>query len=92
MYRLLCGDCMELLHEIPGGSVDMVLCDMPYGSTRNPWDKRLPLDELWDQYRRIVKENGAICLFADGMFLADLMESNRKMWRYTVAPRKGSVD
>lgn len=83
---------MELLHEIPGGSVDMVLCDMPYGSTRNPWDKRLPLDELWDQYRRIVKENGAICLFADGMFLADLMESNRKMWRYTVAPRKGSVD
>ena len=62
----------------------MVLCDMPYGSTQNTWDQKLPLDKLWEQYSRIVKEHGAICLFADGMFLADLMKSNRKMWRYNL--------
>lgn len=84
MIKLLCGDCMELLPKIPDGSVDMVLCDMPYGTTKNSWDRRLPLDGLWKQYRRIVKENGAICLFADGMFLADLMVSNRRMWRYNL--------
>jgi DNA (cytosine-5-)-methyltransferase len=75
---------MELLPEIQDGSVDMVLCDMPYGSTQNTWDQKLPLDKLWEQYSRIVKEHGAICLFADGMFLADLMKSNRKMWRYNL--------
>lgn len=84
MCRLICGDCMELLPEIQDGSVDMVLCDMPYGSTKNTWDQKLPLDKLWEQYSRIVKEHGAICLFADGMFLADLMKSNRKMWRYNL--------
>ena len=84
MCRLICGDCMELLPEIQDGSVDMVLCDMPYGSTQNTWDQKLPLDKLWEQYSRIVKEHGAICLFADGMFLADLMKSNRKMWRYNL--------
>lgn len=61
MCRLICGDCMELLPEIQDGSVDMVLCDMPYGSTQNTWDQKLPLDKLWEQYSRIVKEHGAIC-------------------------------
>ena len=56
MCRLICGDCMELLPEIQDGSVDMVLCDMPYGSTQNTWDQKLPLDKLWEQYSRIVKE------------------------------------
>ena len=49
MCRLICGDCMELLPEIRDGSVDMVLCDMPYGSTQNTWDQKLPLDKLWEQ-------------------------------------------
>lgn len=63
MCRLICGDCMELLPEIQDGSVDMVLCDMPYGSTQNTWDQKLPLDKLWEQYSRIVKELGSIdCL------------------------------
>ena len=62
----------------------MVLCDLPYGSTKNPWDRTLDLDRLWPIYKRIVKQNGAICLFADGMFMADLMKSNRAGWRYNL--------
>lgn len=81
---LQCGDCMELMQKIPDGSVDMVLCDLPYGSTKNPWDRTLDLDWLWPIYKRVVKQNGAICLFADGMFMADLMKSNRAGWRYNL--------
>ena len=84
MVRLLCGDCLDLMRDIPAGSVDMILCDLPYGITKNQWDRPLKLDKLWEQYSRIVKEHGAICLFADGMFMADLMKSNRKMWRYNL--------
>lgn len=81
---LQCGDCMELMQKIPDGSVDMVLCDLPYGSTKNPWDRTLDLDRLWPIYKRVVKQNGAICLFADGIFMADLMKSNRAGWRYNL--------
>jgi len=82
--KLLHGDCLELMKQIPDGSVDMILCDPPYQQTRNQWDKTIDLDAMWRQYRRVIKENGAIVLFADGMFLADLMHSNRKMWRYNL--------
>ena len=82
--KLWHGDCLELMKRIPDGSVDMILSDPPYGQTRNQWDKAPPLDRLWQEYRRIIKDNGAIVLFADGMFLADLMQSNRKMWRYNL--------
>lgn len=81
---LLKGDCLELMQQIPDGSVDMILSDLPYKQTRNMWDKLIDLDALWLQYLRVIKENGAIVLFADGMFLADLMHSNRKMWRYNL--------
>lgn len=81
---LLHGDCLELMKDIPDGSVDMVLCDLPYGCTRNKWDVVIPFDQLWKQYRRIVKPNGAIVLFADGMFMAMLMVSNPSMWRYNL--------
>ena len=84
MVRLLCGDCLDLMRDIPAGSVDMILCDLPYGITKNQWDRPLKLDKLWEEYKRIIKENGAICLFADGMFMADLMESNRAWWRYNL--------
>lgn len=84
MVRLLCGDCLDLMRDIPAGSVDMILCDLPYGVTKNQWDRPLKLDKLWEEYKRIIKENGAICLFADGMFMADLMESNRAWWRYNL--------
>lgn len=59
---------MELMQEIPDGSIDMVLCDLPYGETQNPRDKPIPFARLWAQYKRIVKGNGAILLFGQGKF------------------------
>lgn len=83
------GDCLEALRTIPTGSVDMILCDLPYGQTaRNKWDTVIPFAPLWDQYGRVIKDNGAIVLFANGMFTADLMQSNRGMWRYNLVWRK----
>lgn len=78
------GDCLELMKEIPDKSIDMILCDLPYGTTKNKWDSVLPFDKMWEQYDRIIKENGCIALFADGMFMSDLMQSNKKLWRYNL--------
>ncbi len=76
---------MELMKNIPNKSVDMVLCDLPYGQTkRNKWDTIIPFEPLWNQYKRIIKTNGLIILFGNGMFTADLMISNREMWRYNL--------
>lgn len=77
-------DCLEGLREIPDRSVDMVLCDLPYGVTRNRWDSLLPFEPLWEQYLRVIKENGAILLFADGLFMARLMQSQPQLWRYNL--------
>ena len=63
-YDLYLGDCLEVMKNIPDKSVDMILCDLPYGTTRNVWDTIIPLDQLWEQYERVIKENGAIVLFA----------------------------
>jgi site-specific DNA-methyltransferase (adenine-specific) len=79
-----CGDCIELMKKIPDKSIDMILCDLPYGTTRNKWDSVLNFDELWTAYKRIIKNNGAIVLFCDGMFTAKLLTSNRQMWRYNL--------
>ena len=76
------GDCLEIMKQLPDNSIDMVLCDLPYGTTQNKWDSVIPLDELWKQYRRIVKDEGAIVLTSQGMFTAELMVSNPKMFRY----------
>lgn len=85
MYHLYNGDCLEVMKNISDKSVDMILCDLPYGITaRNKWDTVLPLDILWKQYNRIIKDHGMIMLFADGLFMADLMSSNKKMWRYNL--------
>lgn len=75
---------MEQMKQIPSGSVDMILCDLPYGVTRNRWDEVLPFSEMWEQYRRIAKPSAAIVLFSDGMFQARLMLSNPSMWRYNL--------
>lgn len=84
-YKLYNGDCLEVMKNIPDKSVDMILCDLPYGVTaRNKWDTVIPFDELWNQYNRVIKDNGAMVLFAQGMFMADLMQSNRKMWKYNL--------
>ena len=84
MIDLKCGDCLELMKDIPEKSVDMILCDLPYGRTKNRWDVIIPFDFLWMQYKRIIKENGVIALFADGMFMAELMKSNPRWWRYNL--------
>lgn len=76
------GDCLEIMKQLPDNSIDMVLCDLPYGTTQNKWDSVIPLDELWGQYCRVVKKNGAIVLTSQGMFTAELMISNPKMFRY----------
>lgn len=80
--QLLQGDCLELMKDIPDGSVDMILCDLPYGTTRNKWDSVIDLGRMWEQYKRIIKPNGCIALFAQNPFGAELIHSNRRMFRY----------
>lgn len=82
------GDCLEVMREIADKSVDMILCDLPYGTTRNKWDSVIPLDELWGQYNRIIKDNGAIVLTAQTPFDKVLGVSNLKMLKYEWIWRK----
>lgn len=84
VFELAQGDCLELMQSIPDASVDMILCDLPYQVTKNHWDTIIPFDKLWKQYIRIAKLNAVICLHADGMFMADLMKSQPKLWRYNL--------
>lgn len=80
--RLFNDDCFNILPSIAAKSVDMILCDLPYGATKNANDIPLPFDKLWQEYNRIIKDNGVIALFAQGLFYVDLVASNRKMFRY----------
>jgi DNA modification methylase len=82
MIQLLHGDCLELMKDIPDKSIDMILCDLPYGTTRNKWDSVIPFDKLWEQYERIIKDNGAIVLFSQMPFTAKLICSNLKLFKY----------
>ena len=82
---LQCGDCLELMNNISDKSVDCIITDLPYQQTsRNKWDVIIPFEPLWEQYKRITKDNAAIILFANGMFTAELMMSNKQMWRYNL--------
>lgn len=81
-YKLMQGDCLELMDKIPKSSIDLILCDLPYGVTQNKQDITLPFDKLWEHYERIIKDNGAILLFGQGTFYVDLVNSNRKLFRY----------
>ena len=76
------GDCLELMKEIPNESIDMILCDLPYGTTKNKWDSVIPLNKLWKSYERIIKDNGAIVLFSQMPFSAELVHSNLKLFKY----------
>lgn len=80
--KLMQGDCLELMKEIPNGSVDMILCDLPYGTTRCKWDSVIPFESLWEQYKRIIKENGAIALFGSEPFSSKLRLSNLSWFKY----------
>lgn len=89
--QLYNGDCMEAMQEIPDHSVDMVLCDPPYGLTHSKWDFVLPLDEMWKHYGRIAKENAAIVLFSQQPFTTTLIGSNPKHFRYEWIWQKSNV-
>lgn len=87
-------DCLEGMKRIDDKSIDAIICDLPYGvlHRNNPhaqWDRQIPFAPLWEQYERIIKDNGAIVLFGQGMFTSDLMQSNRKLWRYNLIWDKG---
>lgn len=92
MIDLRKGDCLELMKDIPDKSVDMILCDLPYdcGKTANKWDKALPVDKLWEQYNRIIKDDGIICLFGNEPFTSRLIVSNLKHFRYKMIWQKES--
>lgn len=79
---LMLGDCLERMAEIPDGSVDMVLCDLPYGTTACKWDSVIPFEPLWAHYRRVCKKNAAIVLTASQPFTSALVMSNPSDFRY----------
>lgn len=82
------GDCLEILKKLPSGSIDMVLCDLPYGTTQNRWDSLIDLKALWKEYHRVVKENGAIVLTSQGLFTARLILSNERNFKYKIVWEK----
>lgn len=82
------GDCIEAMRRFPDRCIDMVLCDLPYGTTENKWDCAIDLDALWREYRRIVKPEGAIVLTAQGVFTARLIVSNEEDFKYKLVWEK----
>ena len=80
--QLIHGDCLEKMKDIPDKSIDMILCDLPYGTTACKWDVIIPFEPLWEQYKRIIKDRGAIVLFGAQPFTSLLISSNFNMFRY----------
>jgi len=80
--EILLGDCLELMKDIPNGSIDMILADLPYGTTACKWDTIIPFDKLWEQYERVIKQTGAIVLTCSQPFTSALVMSNIRMFRY----------
>jgi site-specific DNA-methyltransferase (adenine-specific) len=86
--KIICGDAIDEMSKLPDKSIDMILCDLPYGTTQCKWDTVIPFDSLWDQYRRIIKDNGAIVLTASQPFTSNLVMSNPKLFRYSLVWEK----
>lgn len=82
--RVIEADCLEILPKLPDKSIDMILCDLPYGTTQNKWDSVIDLEKLWEQYKRVIKENGAIVLTSQGLFTAKLILSNEEWFKYKI--------
>lgn len=82
LNRIYQMDCLEGMKLIKDKSIDMILCDLPYGTTAQKWDVVIPFEPLWEQYERIIKDNGAIVLTCKQPFTSDLLNSNRKLFRY----------
>lgn len=86
--QLFYGDSIEIMKSFDANSIDMVLCDLPYGTTKCKWDIVIPFNELWSEYDRITKSNAVIVLFASQPFTTDLIQSNRKDFRYSLVWNK----
>ena len=82
--KVVQGDCLEVMQSIPDKSVNMILCDLPYGTTQNKWDSVIDLQKLWTEYERIIKDDGAIVLTSQGIFTAKLILSNEKLFKYKI--------
>ena len=80
--RLLHGECLEIMTTLPDKSVDMILCDLPYGTTACKWDVVIPFEKLWKQYERLIKDNCAIVLFGSQPFTSTLIMSNPRLFKY----------
>ena len=86
------GDCLELMKDIPDKSIDMILCDLPYGTTSCKWDTIIPFEPLWEGYLRIIKPNGAIVLFCKQPFTTELIHSNLNLFKYALVWQKDNHD
>ena len=82
--KVIQGDCLEVMQSIPDKSINMILCDLPYGTTQNKWDSVIDLQKLWAEYERIIKDDGAIVLTSQGIFTAKLILSNEKIFQYKI--------
>jgi DNA modification methylase len=82
--KVIQGDCLEVMQKLPAKSIDMILCDLPYGTTQNEWDSVISIEKLWAQYERIIKDNGAIVLTSQGLFTNKLISSNEKLFKYKI--------
>ena len=82
MINLIQGDCLEVMKSVPNNSIDAIICDLPYGITACKWDSVIPFEPLWSQYKRIIKDNGAIVLTASQPFTSALVMSNPKWFKY----------
>jgi len=80
--ELIQGDCLEKMKDIPDGSIDMILCDLPYGTTACKWDTIIPFEPLWKEYKRVIKDRGCIALFGSEPFSSYLRMSNIKNYKY----------
>jgi len=84
LNKVVEGDCLKILKEVPDKSIDMILCDLPYGTTQNEWDSVIPLKKLWNEYERVIKDRGVIALTSHGAFTARLIMSNLKLFKYKI--------
>lgn len=82
MHKIFNGDCLEIMQKIPDNCIDLVCCDLPYGTTASSWDKAIPMDKLWGQYNRVLTKTGTVLLFANGIFTPRVMSSNLRDYKY----------
>ena len=91
LNKVYTGNCLDVMKEIPDKSIDMILCDLPYGTTACKWDTVIPFEPLWEQYKRIIKDNGAIVLTASQPFTSALVMSNPEMFKYEIIWEKDKI-